>query len=282
MGKLMKTVCSHENLNLAWKTSCKDRAHWVPGTSRREIQRDLYGELLRLAEELRSGRYRTADVRRLSIKKASGGERQIALLALRDKVAQRAVMQVLQPEFERQFHSDSFGYRPGRNVAMAHARARTYITEQGGWVVHTDIKDCFDRIPIRRLLKVLKRWIKDPRCAALVKRWLYLHATTGPGWFRRARGVPQGAILSSLWVNAYLTELDVALENEKVRFVRYADDILLVCKSRKEAKRHARRLARHLKRMGLAMNKRKTQVSEAGRGVQFLGEPLPKPRKRGV
>ena len=275
----MKAICSPGNLNLAWKTSRNDRANWVPGTSRRDIERDLYGELLTLADELKSGQYLCNQVRRFSIQKANGQNRQIAVLALRDKVAQRAVLQILQPIFEGQFHSDSFGYRPGRNVAMAHARVRTFITEQGSWVVHTDIKDCFDRMPIRRLAKTLKRWIKDRCCFALAKHWLYRHATQPPRWFRRARGVPQGAILSPLWVNAYLTELDKALEKEGIRFVRYADDVLLICCSERQARSHAKRLKKHLKRLGLAMNLRKTEIAKAGPGIEFLGLPLPKVRQ---
>jgi len=272
----MKQVTSAQNLGRAWKRCRNDRAHWLPGQARREIENHLYTHLLQLGEDLRKGRYQPAPLRCFTLQKGNGELRTLAALALRDKVAQRAVLQVLQPLAEKSFHSDSFGYRPGRNVVMAQARARTYLTEGDHWVAHTDLKDCFDRIPLAGIRRLLRQQVRDRRLRKLINAWLKAHATTPGRWWRRARGLPQGGILSPLLTNWYLTQLDDQLSRDGIRFVRYGDDILLCCPGRRQARRALKRLARAARSLGLKLNRSKTQIERAGPGVIFLGEPLPR------
>lgn len=277
MGRLMNEICSPENLEQAWKRCRNDRAHWLPGVPRRDVENELYTDLLRLGNELRKGRYHPAPLRRFTIAKGDGSERDIVALALRDKVAQRAVLQVLQNKFETGMHSDSFGYRPGRNVDMAYSRARTYISEGNAWVMHSDLENCFDRIPLARLRRQLFVRIRDRKLRRVLKRWLKAHATQPRRWFRRARGLPQGGILSPFLVNMYLSGLDHELSRRGLHFVRYGDDVLICCANKRRARSARRQLKRLARRLGLRLNPSKTRIARAGPGITFLGKPLPKP-----
>lgn len=272
-----KLVCPH-NINQAWRRFDRDQTIWEPGVRINSIQRDIPYHLMTLAQHLAQDEYKPARVRRFTLKKASGKERNIAALCLRDKVAQRALLQVLEPLAEKEMHSDSFGYRPGRNTEMAYARVRTYLSEGFVWLVHVDIHQFFDRIPLRRLKRWIKKRLKDPALGQILNRFIDCHATTPGRIWRKARGVPQGGILSPLLGNWYLSQLDATLSKNKLRFVRYADDIMLCCRTEPQAKQALNLLNKAVKKLGLALNPEKTQVERASHRVIWLGRPLPRQR----
>lgn len=272
---LMQQIIAPSTLNQAWRYFKNDRTHWQPGIPRREIEPNLYYHLLTLANDLTQGRYQPEPVRRGMLMRANKQPREIVALALRDKVAQRAVKQVLEARWEAQMHSDSFGYRPGRNTQMAWARAKTYVSEGYSWLVHTDIRHFFDEVPLTRLKKKLARDIREKPVQQLLIRWIDAHATTPAGTFRRARGLPQGGILSPLLGNWYLTELDNRLSQAQIRFVRYADDIMLCCATRQQARQQLDQLAQALKPLKLRLNPDKTRIVQSSKKVTYLGHPMP-------
>lgn len=274
MGERFERLLSPEVLDEAWRALSTDKAIWELGLPRAEMERHLLLHLLRLVDDLRSGRYRPAPLRRFPIAKADGRQRILSALCLRDKLVQKAAQIVLEPAAETIFHHDSFGYRPRRNLQMALARARERIACGLYWLVDADIKSFFDSIPIKPLRQRLARFVSDRELMRLIDRWLDLGVSQA-SFLSTHRGISQGAILSPLFCNLYLHEFDQAMHDSKVPFVRYADDFLLFTTSESDAKRALDLAARVLDRLDLALNQDKTRITESGPHVIFLGEALP-------
>ncbi|BCL60475.1 hypothetical protein DGMP_11680 [Desulfomarina profundi] len=279
MGKLLKDAASPQVLNHAWKRHKNDKTMWDESVPAVEMRNDLVYHMLQMSKELADGTYQPGSVRLFPVSKGDGRQRIISALTLRDKIAQRAVLTVLEPIAEKTFHHDSFGYRPGRTIDMALSRVREYILCGGKWVVDGDIQQFFDTIPHRPLLKILRRLIPDPELTALIERWLKV-GTPRTGFFGKRKGIPQGAILSPLLCNIFLTNFDNHLASRNLSFVRYADDFLIFAPNGKEAHNALGCADQALQQLGLKLHKKKTRVAEAGPGVVFLGKKLPKLRKK--
>jgi retron-type reverse transcriptase len=142
MGNLLQRAASPEFVNAAWRRSKKDRAPWAAGIDRDEMERNIGLHLVRLSQELAAGDYAPDPVRYMPVHKGDGSRRIISAITLRDKVAQRAVLKVVEPLAEKTFHPDSYAYRPGRTIGMAAARAREYILCGMGWVVDAVLDRC--------------------------------------------------------------------------------------------------------------------------------------------
>ncbi len=275
MGTLLDQALSAKVMNAAWKSLADDRAVWVPGLSRTDMERDLVLHLTQLADELRTGRYRPHPVRLFPVAKADGGKRIISALTLRDKLVQKAVLRVLRPLGESLFHSDSYGYRPGRSVEMAVSKAREHILCGLEWLVDADIRQFFDRIPHGPLLRVLKRIIKDGELLKLMEMWLDVGAPRS-GILSRRRGVPQGGVLSPFYCHVYLTDFDHRLAAQNLPFVRFADDFLVFAPTDKAAESAHAFVTKQLKRLDLELHPGKTRVVRSGPNVRFLGRKMPR------
>lgn len=280
MGKLLKQAASPKVLNQAWKRHRNDKTVWSESVSRAEMEKDLAYHILQLAHDLESGSYQPAAVRMFPVEKGDGGQRIISALTLRDKIAQRAVLTVLEPQTEAMFHHDSFGYRPGRTIDMALAKVRENMLCGRNWLVDADIENFFDTIPHTPLVKLLRQIIADRELIHLIKRWLDVGAPR-TGFLGKRRGIPQGAILSPLLCNVYLTRFDEHLAGNNLPFVRYADDFLIFTPDRQQAQAALECARQGLKMLGLRLSKKKTRVVQAGPHVQFLGRKLPRLRKIG-
>ena len=204
MSRLLEKAASPEILNAAWKRFRNDKAVWTTGLSRKEMESNFVFHLVKLANELRTGAYVPDPVRFFPVNKGDGRQRIISANTLRDKVAQRAVLTVIEPIGEKIFHHDSFGYRPGRTIDMVLSRVREYMLCGLSWVVDADIKSYFDNISHKPLIKILKSLITDREMVALIKRWLDA-GTAKRGFLSAPRGIPQGAVLSPFLCNVYLT-----------------------------------------------------------------------------
>lgn len=280
MAEWLDRALTPAALNVAWKRLRADKTVWRPGLSRREMEKNWVLHVLELVDELRGGRYRPAPLRQFTIKKGDGKQRVLSALSLRDKLIQRAVLDVLEPVGEGLFHNDSYGYRPRRNVGMAHRRACERIQCGLSWLVDADIAQFFDTIPHRRLQKALKRYIPDRDLLALIDLWLAESASSS-SFLGVRRGVAQGAVISPILCNFYLHELDLALAGKNVPFVRFADDFLLFAPDERRAKDALQFVDQRLKAMGLMLHPDKTRVTRSRRDLIFLGLPLPKsPEKK--
>ncbi|MFD2230683.1 reverse transcriptase domain-containing protein [Alkalimarinus sediminis] len=276
MAQLLAKVVTPHNINKAWRRFDTDKTSWKPGVRVSDVARDMTYHLMTLAHEMEQGSYQPSALRRFTLVKANGKKRDIAALCLRDKVAQRAVLQVLEPIVEPHMHSDSFGFRPGRNTQMAYSRARTYVTEQRPWLVRADIEGFFDNILLSSLKRFLRINVNDQNLLILLFTWINAYSTTRARLWRRAKGLPQGGILSPLLGNWYLGQLDERLQKKKIKFIRYADDILLCCPSEAAAQKALNQLEKNVKKLGLRLNPDKTTIVFSNPKVIYLGHKMPK------
>lgn len=273
MTTLLDQVLMPENIDKAWRRLRGDRSRWDCTTRRSDIDSHLLLHMYELTEQLKSGRYVPGSMRQFTIAKTNGKRRMLSALYLRDKLAQRAVLQVIEPIGEHCFDDDSFGYRPGRSVAQAIARSLERIDCGYDWLVDADIKQFFDSIPHKPLLKTMQQVIDDKRLIALMSAWLKQSCAHTP-LFSDRRGIAQGAVLSPIQCNLYLNELDRYWRTTGIPFVRFADDFLLFTQSRRSAEKALSLTRTKLQDLKLEIHPEKTRIVQASRKVSFLGQEL--------
>jgi RNA-directed DNA polymerase len=235
----------------------------VDAVSIEDFDRDRDRNLYRIWNRLSSGTYFPPAVKAVPIPKKSGGTRILGVPTVGDRIAQTAVVLVLEPLFEPVFHADSYGYRPGKSAhdALAVTRKRCW---QRDWVLEYDIRGLFDNIGHELLLKALRHHCGERWVLLHVERWLTAPMQAADGQVSpRTVGTPQGGPLSPLLANLFLHyALDrwLARHHPDIPFCRYADDGILHCRSEAEAVRLRERLAARLQECGLEMHPEKTRV----------------------
>lgn len=252
------------------------RAKGAPGIDGQTIadfEADLLGELTRLVSELRTKTYRPSAVRRVSIPKPGGGKRHLGIPTVRDRVVQQALLDILQPIFDPDFHPSSYGYRPKRSCQQAVAKATMFIRRYGlKHVVDMDLSKCFDRLDHGLILSSVRRRVTDGSILSLLKMFLTSGVMNDGVWEATELGSPQGGVVSPLIANIYLDAFDQEMMRRGYRIVRYADDILILCRSRRSAE-HAMSVAVEILEgeLKLTVNRDKTHLTHAFSGVKFLG-----------
>lgn len=252
------------------------RAKGAPGVDGQAIAdfaAKVEEEVDRLVHELRTKTYRPHPVRRVTIPKPGGGERNLGIPAVRDRVVQQALLDILQPIFDPDFHPSSFGYRPGRSCQQAVAKATMLVRQYGlVHVVDMDLSKCFDRLDHDLIVTSIRRRVRDGSIVALLRMFLESGVMIEGNWEATEIGSPQGGVISPLISNIYLDAFDQEMKRRGHRIVRYADDILILCRSRSAAE-HAREVATSILEgeLRLTVNTEKTHLVHASRGVKFLG-----------
>ena len=230
-----------------------------------------------LASELEDGTYRPLPVRRVTIPKSGGGERNLGVPAIRDRVAQAAAKLVLEPIFEADFLDCSFGFRPGRSAHQALEVIRTEVNRGRVWVVDADIASFFDSIRPEVLRSALEERISDRRVLGLLMGWLRAGVWTGESLIHPESGTPQGGVISPLMANAVLHRLDRTWQERHRRLgflVRYADDLVILSPTKERAEQALAVLAGILAELGLSLAPAKTSLvdlREPKAGFTFLG-----------
>ena len=270
---LIDKVYSKKNLELAWEKvkENKGAAGVDEVTIARFEERKEYF-LDTLHRELRQGTYRPKPVRRVEIPKPDGGIRKLGIPAIFDRVCQQALVQRMEPIFEPNFAECSFGYRPGRCPHMAMREVWKALMAGYEWIVDADLRQFFDTIEQERLIDLVSEEISDGRVLNLIRHILRSGVLEGGCWQPTLTGVPQGGVASPLWSNIFLTPFDRAMTAEGYVTVRWADDFVVLCRTRAEANRalvFARRILQ--KELGVQVHPQKTQVVHVSQGFEFLG-----------
>jgi RNA-directed DNA polymerase len=230
-------------------------------------------ELTRLHDSLRTETYRPQSVRRCWIPKPGSNEqRPLGVPTVRDRVVQTAMLHVLEPIFDVTFSKHSYGFRHGRGCHHALERVEQLLNDGYVYVVDADLKSYFDTIPKDRLMARVSDKVSDSRILGLVEMFLEQGVMDGLREWTPEAGTPQGAVLSPLLANIYLNPLDHRLEDAGLAFVRYADDFVVLCRTREDADRALALVQEWVTANGLTLHPTKTKIVDVRtEGFDFLG-----------
>lgn len=264
-GTVFRAIVGVPGLSAGWmRVLARSGAPGVDGVTVEGFARGAEGRIVKLCEELTEGTYRPQPPRIVRIPKKVDGERTLRIPGIRDRVVQSSAALVLSPLLEPTFEDGSFGYRPGRSIQAAARRIGALHARGFDWVVEADIDDFFDDIPHDRLLAKLAKAIPDADVEALVALWLTSAEPDGVG-------IAQGSPLSPLLANLYLDAVDEALIGTDTALVRYADDFVILCRSRDGATRAMGLAIKVLGEHRLLLDAEKTRIVPYGDGFRFLG-----------
>ncbi|MBV8397236.1 MAG: group II intron reverse transcriptase/maturase [Acetobacteraceae bacterium] len=272
---LIDKVFALATLALAYeKVAAKGGAAGVDGQSLERFAARAETYLSELSTALREGTYRPQPVKRVNIPKSDGGLRPLGIPAVKDRIVQAAMKMVIEPIFEAQFLEGSYGFRPGRGCHDALREVDHLIKEGFTYVVDADLADCFGSIPHEPLLRRAEECISDGRILVLLRSWLEADVLNDMERWTPTAGTPQGAVISPLLANIYLHPLDARMAALGHRMVRYADDFVVLCRSREEAETALAQIRQWVEENGLRLHPNKTRLGDCrrpGEGFEFLG-----------
>lgn len=271
---LLEQILERNNLNEAFKQVRRNKGS--AGVDKMPIEK-LGAHLLKNGDEIkrqiRQREYKPQPVLRIEIPKPDGGVRLLGVPTVTDRVIQQAIAQVITPIFDKQFSDNSYGFRPRRYAEMAITKALEFMNESYEWIVDIDLERFFDTVNHDRLMNLVSRTIKDGDVISLIRKYLVSGVQINDEYKETIIGTPQGGNLSPLLSNIMLNELDKELEKRGLRFVRYADDCIIMVKSEMSARRVLRSVTRFIEeKLGLIVNATKTQITKPNNpNMKFLG-----------
>ena len=270
---LIDKVYSLNNLFASFQAVKRNKG--VAGIDNQSIdafEENLVENINQLHEELRSRSYRPSPVKRVETPKPDGSMRPLGIPTVRDRIVQQAILNVIQPIFESDFHPSSYGYRPKRSCQHAVAKAQQFLVRYNlPWAVDMDLSKCFDTLDHELILNSLNGKISDGTLLKLIKQFLKSGVFIDGVVRATEIGSPQGGVISPLLMNIYLDEFDQKMKQLNIRIVRYADDILIFAPSKRKAEQYQRIATEILDSLKLTVNTSKTHISNVDRGIKYLG-----------
>lgn len=264
---LLDYACESDNLHAAWR-------HIVGNRARADEDLDDTPDeerLARLARTLADPDFEPPALSVCSIPKSDGAPRELLISPFLDRVAQRAVSQLLSPGLEPLMYSGSFGFRRGRSRQQARRAIEQAYADGFTWVYESDIDDFFDAVDWTKLYQRLRALYGDDPVVDRIMRWMSAPIRYEAEILQRRAGLPQGSPLSPLMANLILDDFDEDMENAGFRLIRYADDFLVLCRTPDEAERAARAVDGSIEQLGLRLNQDKTRITSFAQGFKYLG-----------
>lgn len=286
---LIDKVYTPANLFASYaKVAANRGAAGVDHVTVEDFTKQLARNLEKLAAQLKDGTYRPQAVRRVRIPKPGTNEtRPLGIPTVLDRIVQGALRHVLEPILERHFAEHSYGFRPDRGCKHALRRVDCLLKQGYRYVVDVDLKSYFDTIPHDKLLAEVRRYVADGRVLELIEAFLRAEILDGAQHWTPESGAPQGAVLSPLLSNLYLNALDHQVAEAGFEMTRYADDLVIQCRTREEADRALALVQAWTASRGLTLHPTKTKIVDAQtEGFEFLGYRFVKhhrfPRKKSL
>ena len=279
---LLEQILSPTNMNRAYKKVKSNKGSG--GIDKMEVESlkdHLVANKDKLIQSILGGTYRPNPVRRVEIPKENGKMRMLGVPTVIDRVIQQAITQILSPIYEKQFSTNSYGFRPKRNAHQALIKCKDHITDGYKYAVDMDLEKFFDTVNHSKLMEVLSRTVNDGRVISLIHKYLNAGVVVRNKFEETEVGVPQGGPLSPLMSNIMLNELDKELEKRGHHFARYADDMVILCKSERSANRTLANIIPYTeKKLFLKVNREKTVVAYISK-IKFLGYSFSMNKKEG-
>ncbi|MFB7142118.1 group II intron reverse transcriptase/maturase [Gottfriedia sp. NPDC056225] len=271
---LIDKVDQPTNLLMAWeKVKVNKGSGGIDNISISDFENSMYEELDKLHHNLKNDSYKPLPVRRVNIPKRnkSNEKRPLGIPSIRDRVCQQALKNRLEPIFEPTFSDCSFGYRPGKSAHQAMRKIYRDIINGYEWVLDADLRDFFGNVQHEMLINKIAEKVSDGRVLRLIRQMLiagYMekgkkHVTT--------QGTPQGGVISPLFSNIYLDSFDHEMVDKGYRLTRFADDWVVLCKTRNDAVKALNDARKILSKIGLTLHPEKTRITHIKWGFEFLG-----------
>ena len=272
MSEMLERILSNENIERAYKKVYANKgAGGVDGVTTKELAEYMQGNWSSIKEQIRTRTYKPQPVLRVEIPKPNGGVRKLGIPTVMDRVIEQAITQVITPMFEPSFHENSYGFRPNRRCEQAIVRLLELFNDGFVWVVDIDLEKFFDNVPQDKLMSYVGRVIHDGDTESLIRKYLKAGVMNQGKYEPTDVGTPQGGNLSPLLSNIMLNELDYELDHRHLNFVRYADDVVIVLKSKAAATRVMYSVTNWIERkLGLKVNATKTKVTPPSK-LKYLG-----------
>lgn len=269
----LEALLEYGNLLKAAKAVRRNKgAAGIDGVKAKDLIKQIYEHPYELSESIKTGKYKPQPIKRVYIPKPNGEKRPLGISTVIDRTVQAALANILRDEYDPLFSDNSHGFRPNRGCHTAAEQALAYANEGCVYVIDMDLRKFFDTVNHSKMLQVLSKQVKDRRIIKLVSKMLKVKIYEDGKCTKSTIGLPQGSAVSPVLANILLNELDQELDKRGHKFVRYADDMMIFCKSQRAAERVLESVTEFIEgKLFLQVNKDKTHVSRLSPDVKFLG-----------